>query len=172
LYKGEVMWEGMVDASRLYMTTEWFGKNDWMDHNAKVEYEKGQRVEEIVNDWRQTWQPMWLPSELAYGVIKAQDNVKDDEWPDHTSRELRWAVTKEKPWRREMTVEELFDGVNLRPNERFFLVISKLDLKTVHSGEGVEEQVARENVAKAVGWLWGLYLDVTGMLRQLKRLGK
>ncbi len=71
-----------------------------------------------------------------------------------------------------MTVEELFDGVKLRPDERFFLVISKLDLKTVHSGEEVEEQVARENVARTVHWLSGLYLDVNGMLRQLKRFGK
>ncbi len=142
-----------------------------MEHNAKVEYEKGQRVVEIVDDLCQTWQPMWLPSELAYGVIKAQDDVQDDEWPDHAPRELRWVVSVEKPWRREMTVEELFEGVNKRQNERFFLVITKLDLKTVRSGEGVEEQVARANVERAVHWLSRLYLDVNGMLRQLKRLG-
>jgi hypothetical protein len=164
------MWEDMVDANRLYMTTELFGKDGWLEHNAKVEYRKGQRVEEIVNVLCQS--ELWSPSELAYGVIKAQDDVKEDEWPEHAPRELRWVVSVEKPWRADMTVAELFDGVNLRPNERFFLVISKLDLITVHSGEGVEEQVARENVAKAVGWLRGLYLDVNGMLRQLKRLSK
>jgi len=115
---------------------------------------------------------MWSPSELAYGVIKAQDGLEDDEWPEHAPRELRWVVNEEKPWGAGMTVEELFDGVNLRQNERFFLVISKLDLWTVHRGEGFQEKVARENVSKAVYWLRGLYLDMNGKLRQLKRLGE
>ena len=63
-------------------------------------------------------------------------------------------------------MEELFAGVQKKENERYFLVISKLDVKTKHIGEGYQ-QVARENVEKAVGWLSGLYL-VDGMLRQLK----
>jgi hypothetical protein len=105
-------------------------------------------------------------------VIKAQDDVEDDEWPEHGPRELRWEVSEEKPWRGEMTVEELFAGVKLRPDERFFLVISKIDLRKVHSGETPESVVARENVSKTVYWLRGLYRDVNGMLRQLKRFGE
>ncbi len=94
-YKGEVMREGMVDANRLYMTTEWFGKDDWMDHNAKVEYEQGQRVEEIVNVLCQS--ELWSPLELAYGVIIDQDGVTADKCPEHAPRELRWVVSEEKP---------------------------------------------------------------------------
>ena len=157
----------MVDTETMYLTTEWFGSEGWMEHNAKVAYRNEQRVVEIVDNLCQTWQPMWLPSELAYGVIKAQDGVSDDEWPEHAPRELQWAVTEEKPWRRAMTVEELFDGVNLRQNERFFLVITKLDLTTKHSGPMPTDKDAREKVENAVYWLHGLYLDVKGQLRQL-----
>ena len=66
-----------------------------------------------------------------------------------------------------MTMEALFAGVVLKENERYFLVISKLDVKTNHIGEG-EQQVAREGVQNAVWWLRSLYRDVNGMLRELK----
>ena len=64
-------------------------------------------------------------------------------------------------------MEELFAGVTLKENERFFLVISKLDLRTKHTGEGFVEQEKRERVEQAVHWLSGLYL-VKGLLRDLK----
>ena len=137
-----------------------------MEHNAKEEYTEGQRVVEVVDDLCQTWEPWWLPSELAYGVIRAQDGVADDEWPEHAPSGLKWAVNK--PYRDGMTMGELFAGVEKREDERFFLVISKLDLRRKHTG-GVGEH-AREDVEKAVHWLSELYV-VDGMLRQLKRLG-
>ena len=61
----------------------------------------------------------------------------------------------------------MFAGVEKRADERYFLVISKLDLRRKHAGEGAQE-VARKNVERAVGWLSGLYV-VNAMLRQLKR---
>ena len=159
----------MADRDTLYLTTEWFGRDGWMEHNAKVVYRQGQRVAEIVDDLCQTWQPMWLPSELAYGVIRAQDGVADDEWPEHAPRGLQWAVSATaKPWRAGMTMGELFDGVEKKEDERYFLVISKLDLRRKHTGGG-EQQAARENVERAVHWLRDLYV-VDGMLRQLRRL--
>ena len=164
VYRRAEAWH-MTDTNTLYLTTEWFGRDGWMEHNAKVEYTEGQRVVEVVDDLCQTWQPWWLPSELAYGVIMAQDGVADDEWPEHAPRGLQWVV--KKPWRADMTMGELFDGVEKKDNERYFLVISKLDLRTKHTGAG-EQQVARENVEKAVHWLSDLYV-VDGMLRQLKR---
>ena len=118
---------------------------------------------EIVDELCQTWQPWWKMSELAYGVIKAQDGLADDEWPEHAPSGLKWVGSG---MRAGMTMGELFEMVEKKENERYFLVISKLDVKTKHSGEG-EHQVARENVEKAVHWLSGLYL-VKGMLRQLK----
>ena len=151
----------MVDAETLYLTTEWFGTDGWMEHNAKVPYRKDQRVVELVDDLCQT--PLWLPSELAYGVIIAQDGVADDEWPEHAPSGLKWVG---RSWRPDITMKELFSGVQKKENERYLLVISKLDLTKKHIGEG-EQKVARENVEKAVGWLSGLYL-VKGLLRQLK----
>ena len=145
----------------MYVTTEWFGTDGWMEHNCRVECEKGATVESVVDELCQSED--WLSSELAYGVIKIQDDLADDEWPEHGPRELRWVG---KAWHAGITMEELFAGVELKENERYFLVISKLDVKTKHIGEG-EQQVARENVEKAVGWLSGLYL-VKGLLRELK----
>jgi len=156
----------MVDTETLYLTTEWFSRDGWMEHNAKVAYRKEQTVVEIVDELCQTWQSMWLPSELAYGVIIEQDGVPDDEWPVHAPSGLKWVG---RSWRADITMEELFAGVEKKENERYFLVISKLDVKTKHIGEG-EQQVARENVERAVYWLRDLYV-VQGMLRQLKSWG-
>ncbi len=133
---------------------------------------RGRTVKSVVDELCQS--ELWSPWDVAYGVIIAQDDIKGDEWPEHAPRELRCAVSEEKPWRREMTVEELFAGVALKmkKNERFFLVYTKLDLRTVHSGETPESEVARDNVSKAVWWLRSLYLNTEGKLRRLKRLGE
>ena len=95
---------------------------------------------------------LWSPSELAYGVIRAQDGLADDEWPEHAPRGLKWVG---RSWRAGMTMEALFGGVELKENERFFLVISKLDVKIKHSGAGRARE--RERVEQAVHWLSGLY---------------
>ena len=154
----------MAHTTQMLVTTEWFGRDGWMSHEERVAYE-GQSVEDFVNEWTQDWQPFWNVSELGYGVIIAQDGVADDEWPEHAPSGLRWVVNK--PYRVGMTMQELFAGVHKKENERYFLVYSKLDVKTKHIGEGYEE-VVRTNVEQAVGWLDGLYRDVNGMLRQLK----
>ena len=154
----------MVDTETMYLTTEWFGSEGWMEHNAKVAYRNEQRVVEIVDNLCQT---MWLPSELAYGVIIAQDQVPDDEFPQHAPTGLKWVG---RSLREDITMEELFAGVEKKENERYFLVISKLDVKTKHIGEQEYQKDMRENVEKAVHWLKDLYL-VNNMLRQLKRWG-
>ena len=156
----------MADTNTLYLTTEWFGTEGWMEHNAKEEYTEGQRVAEVLDELSDTLHG-WDVGQVGYGVIRAQDGVADDAWPAHAPRGLQWAV--KKPWRADMTMGELFDGVEKKEDERYFLVISKLDLRRKHTGGG-EQQVARENVEKAVHWLSELYV-VGGMLRQLKRLG-
>ena len=154
-----------ADTAALYLTTEWFGTQGWMEHNCAVEYTEGQRVAEILDELSNTLHG-WRVDQVGYGVIRAQDGVADDAWPAHAPRGLEWVVKGKNGWRGEMTVGELFAGVEKRADERYFLVISKLDLRTTHAGEG-EQQVARENVARAVHWLRGLYV-VEGMLRQLK----
>ena len=154
----------MTHTTQMLVTTEWFGRDGWMSHEERVAYE-GQSVEDFVNEWTEDWQPFWNVSELGYGVIIAQDGVADDEWPEHAPSGLKWAVNK--PYRVGMTMQELFAGVHKKENERYFLVMSLLDVKTKHIGEGCPE-TARYNVEKAVGWLDGLYRDVNGMLRQLK----
>jgi hypothetical protein len=74
-----------------------------------------------------------------------------------------------KPLRVGMTLAQLFAGVDKKDDERFFLVISKLDVKTKHVGTP-EEDDNRQCVETTVHWLHGLYFDkLTGMLRQLKR---
>ena len=135
-----------------------------MLHEEHVVYE-GQTVDDFVNVWSQTWQPMWSVSNIGYGVIRAQDGLAWGEWPQHAPSGLQWVVNK--PYRVGMTMQELFAGVQKKENERYFLVMSKLDVRTKHIGEGYPE-TARYNVEKAVGWLNGLYIDVNGMLRQLK----
>ena len=156
----------MTDRDEMYLTTEWFGTEGWMEHNAKEEYTEGQRVAEVLDELSDTLHG-WDVGQVGYGVIRAQDGVADDAWPAHGPRGLKWLV--KKPYRDGMTMGELFAGVEKREDERFFLVISKLDLRRKHTGGG-EQQVARENVEKAVHWLSELYV-VAGMLRQLKRLG-
>ena len=153
----------MAHTTQMLVTTEWFGTTGWMQHECRVVCDKRQTVASVVNDLCQS--EVWSPSELAYGVIIADDEVADDEWPEHAPSGLRWVVNK--PYRVGMTMQELFAGVHKKENERYFLVYSKLDVKTKHIGEGYEE-VVRTNVEQAVGWLSGLYIDVNGMLRQLK----
>ena len=135
-----------------------------MCHEEHVAYE-GQTVEDFVNRWAQTWQPMWSVSEIGYGVIRAQDGLASGDWPEHAPSGLKWVG---KAWHAGMTMEELFAGVALKENERFFLVISKLDVKTKHIGPMPVEEDTRLGVQNAVYWLSGLYRDVNGMLRDLK----
>ncbi len=160
-------WTGMEDedTATLYLTTEWFGSEGWHEHNCAVEYTEGQRVGEILDELSDTWHG-WEPGQVGYGVIRAEDGVADGGWPAHAPRGLEWLVNRKGGWRRGMTVGELFAGVEKRADERWFLVISKLDVGRKHVGGGAS-QVAR-NVERAVGWLSGLYV-VEGMLRQLKR---
>ena len=113
----------------MYVTTEWFGTDGWMEHDCRVECDKGQTVASVVDELCQSAD--WRPSELAYGVIIADDGVSDSEWPVNAPRELRWVG---KAWRAGMTMEALFAGMELKEHERFFLVISKLDVKTKHIG--------------------------------------
>ena len=149
----------------MYVTTEFFGRDGWMEHNCRVECEKGQTVASVVDELCQTWQPWWLPSELAYGVIKIQDGLADDEWPEHAPSGLKWMG---KSWYAGITMEALFAGVELKEHERYFLVISKLDVKTQHVGPMPVEEDTRLGVQNAVWWLRSLYRDVNGMLRDLK----
>ena len=158
----------MTHTTQMLVTTEWFGRDGWMSHEERVAYE-GQSVEDFVNEWTEDWQPFWNVSELGYGVIIAQDGVADDEWPEHAPSGLKWAVNK--PYRVGMTMQELFAGVHKKENERYFLVYSKLDVGTKHSGVVDEGISATERVQNAMYWLRGLYLDVNGMLRQLKLHG-
>ena len=147
----------------MYVTTEWFGRDGWMAHNCRVECEQGATVESVVDELCQS--ELWSPSELAYGVIIADDGVSDSEWPVNAPRELRWVG---QAWRAGMTMEALFAGVELKEHERYFLVISKLDVKTQHVGPMPVEEDTRLGVQNAVWWLRSLYRDVNGMLRELK----
>ena len=154
----------MAHTTQMLVTTEWFGTTGWMQHECRVVCDKRQTVASVVYALCQS--ELWSPSELAYGVIIADDEVADDEWPEHGPSGLKWVVNK--PWREGITMEELFDDVYLKANERFFLVYSKLDVGTKHSGVVDEGISATERVKNAMYWLRGLYLDVNGMLRQLK----
>ncbi len=121
-----------------YLTTEWFGREGWMEHNCRVAYREGQTVRYVVDELMQTWAPLWDHRNLAYGAIKIQDGLADDEWPDHGPTQLRWVVNREHGWDMGLTVEQLFAEVVLAPDERFLLVMSELDLLAVHAPEGEE----------------------------------
>ena len=59
---------GMVDAdtATLYLTTEWFGTEGWMEHNCAVTYTEGQRVEEILDELSDTCHG-WEIGQVGYG---------------------------------------------------------------------------------------------------------
>jgi hypothetical protein len=158
--------------TQLYLTTEWFGRQGQMEHNCRVAYRAGQTVRYIVDDLMQTWAPLWDHENLAYGVIKIQDGLEDDEWPEHRSTQLRWVVNRRNGWDMGLTVEQLFADVVLAADERFLLVMSALELGVVHAPEGeaasLTEVCEREDVHGAAYWLYDLYFE-TGKLRQRKR---
>ena len=56
-----------------------------MEHNARVAYRQGQRVEEIVHELC-LFHGGWRADELGYGVIRAQDGLDDSERPVHAPR--------------------------------------------------------------------------------------
>jgi hypothetical protein len=158
--------------AQLYLTTERFGRQGQMEHNCRVAYREGQTVRYIVDELMQTWEGLWRYRNLAYGAIKIQDGLGEDEWPVHRPRKLRWVVNREHGWQREMTVEELFADVALAADERFLLVMCELDLLAVHAPEGEEANLtavcAREDVHGVAYWLYDLYFAAGG-LRQLRR---
>ncbi len=118
-------------------------------------------------------------------MIKVEDGVGEDALPRCAPRGLRWLRARPEcagvvgvyepgrnHWPRTarqllytLTVGQLFAGVEKREDERFFVVLSKLDLRTVWP-VGSEQ---RADVTAAVHWLQDLYLDpLTKLLRDLK----
>ena len=79
----------MADTTQMVVTTEWFGTTGWMQHECRVECGKRQTVASVVDELCQS--ELWHVSELAYGVILAQDDVPDSEWPEHAPSGLKWA---------------------------------------------------------------------------------
>jgi hypothetical protein len=77
VYRRAEAWR-MADRDTLYLTTEWFGTEGWMEHNAKVEYIEGQGVAELLDELSDTLHG-WDCGQVGYGVIRAQDGVADDE---------------------------------------------------------------------------------------------
>ncbi len=168
-----------------YLTTEWFAAEGHHGHHCNVPYRAEQLVENLVDQltgWQRDAQGnrTWLAEEVAYGVIKVEDEVGEDALPRCAPRALRWLRARPEcvyepgrnRWPRTarellytLTVGQLFEGVEKREDERFFVVLSKLDLRTVWP-VGSEQ---RADVTAAVQWLQDLYLDpVTKLLRDLK----
>jgi len=160
----------MPDASTVYLTTELFTLDGTLTHNALVAAQKTDVLQDIVNTLcLGSIYYAWDPHELAYGVIKAQDAVQHNHFPQHAPTALQWWVNKKTTWRPHITVEQFFEGVHKQHDEHYFLVITKLDLSINYDFEFAVSRQRRAAVEKAVFWLKDLYIDkLTRMLRQLK----
>ena len=113
-------------------------------------YSPGQKVSSVLNE---VWgERQWRPELLGYGVQKKTDKR-------YPPTSLRWSS---RPWS-DPTMQELFCSLSLQEGERYYLVVSELDVKTKHPTDGEYTQYVRD----AVYWLSDLYL-VDGLLRQLK----
>ena len=140
-----------VKRQALWVKTEMVGLNGGITHR-KIIYHAGQKVSVILDAQWGTGE--WKPDQLGYGVMRDDRRV--------APAKLQWAVQINKPWN-DPTMQELFASVPLKEHECYYLVISKLDLKTQ-----LREADDREEVEESVYWLRDLYL-VDGLLRQLKR---
>jgi hypothetical protein len=97
--------------------------------------------------------------EIAYGVKIKEPGVA---WTIPPSR-LMWV--NKRPWTENMTMQELFHDVPKADNERYYIVVSRLDVKTKHTNPTYVQRVHN-----AVYWLNDLYRDMNGMLRSLRQL--
>jgi hypothetical protein len=97
--------------------------------------------------------------EIAYGVKIKEPGMA---WTIPPSR-LKWV--NNRPWTENMTMQELFRDVPKADNERYYIVVSRLDVKTKYTNP---TYVLR--VHNAVYWLKDLYCDINGMLRSLLNL--
>jgi hypothetical protein len=153
----------MTDANILYVSLEAVGSTGRQCHISAVPYTEIETVASIVPELVRT---PWNYLELAYVVKRIEP---DEEWKIRPSY-LKW-VKREKQWYKDMTMKELFDGVELEENERHYLVATRLDVKTKHYPP--DQYNDRVRVENAVYWLNDLYLEVagmTGMLRDLRGL--
>jgi len=99
--------------------------------------------------------------DIAYGVKIIEPGVA---WTIRPSR-LKWVMNR--PWHEHMTMQELFHNVPKADNERYYIVVSKLDVKTKYT-----DQTVVRRVHNAVYWLNDLYRDMQGRLRSLKELAQ
>lgn len=146
----------MTDASTLYVSLELVGSTGRRWHTSALLYTGGETVHSIV---KQMCHTPCNYLEFAYGVKRIEPGV---EWTIRPSR-LKWVVNK--PWRAGMTMQELFHNVPKAENERYYLVMSRLDLKTKPT-----DPIGVVALPNAVYWLKDLYVDINGKLRDLKAL--
>ncbi len=140
-----------VKRQTLLVKTETVGLKGAITHKSGW-YHAGQKVSAILDA---QWGPgQWGPDQLGYGVMRYDRRLPP--------AKLQWAVQINKPWN-DPTMQELFTSVPLKEGECYYLVISKLDVKT----QWIDADDKAE-VEHCVYWLRDLYL-VNGLLRQLKR---
>ena len=121
-----------------------------LSSRTDVTYAPGQKVSSLLNE---AWgEHQWRPELLGYGVQKKTDKR-------YPPTSLRWSS---RPWN-DPTMQELFGSLSLVEGERYYLVVSELDVTTKHPIDGEYTQYVHD----AVYWLSDLYL-VDGLLRQLK----
>jgi hypothetical protein len=97
--------------------------------------------------------------EIAYGVKRIEPGMAWTIPP----RRLMWV--NNRPWTENMTMQELFRDVHKADNERYYIVVSRLDVKTKYTNP-----TDVQRVQNAVYWLKDLYCNVNGMLRSLLHL--
>ncbi len=97
--------------------------------------------------------------EIAYGVKRIEPGVT---WTIPPSQ-LVWVKTR--PVTENMTMQTLFRDVPKADNERYYIVMSRLDVKTKHTNP-----TDRERVHNAVYWLKNLYPTLQGRLDSLRDL--
>jgi hypothetical protein len=136
----------------LFVCTEMVDKVGRRYHTWGTVYTVGQTVASILDDLLSV---SWDPSNLAYGVKRVEHETH--EWRIRPTQ-LRWA--HKKPWCVDITMEELFDDVRLKPNERYYLMYSRLDLNTKHPIPPDEqfEDDPTADVTGSVYWVTDLYI--------------
>jgi len=130
----------MPDRRVVYVFTEKMGRTGCITTTGWP-YTVGEKVSAILNKtWGDGSRPDgWRTYRLAYGVKKIRSRPTQLKWVDLSP-----------PY--DPTMEELFDGISLRPEEDYYLLISILDVNNRY------DERFGNSVRSAVCWLQGLYM--------------
>jgi hypothetical protein len=147
-----------------FMSVEIVGSSGRRWHNRALTYTLEETVDSIVGIMCHA---SWTSLELAYGVKRIEPGMN---WTIRPSG-LQWVVNK-RGWHAGMTIEALFRDVPKADNERYYIVMTRLNVKNqaMVTAHVPTDPWASVNVPESVYWLNDLYRDLDGLLRGLQRI--